>query len=355
MKRFLTLALFPAIGLLLLGCAFFWGQREIRLRLSGQPAEGRIIGMVLQRADHADIIAGLDTRIVLALANGERIEVEYRDYTFVTARHFTSTEAALNTESPAPPTLSAADLDALLDPELRRVLTDAVRGNGDIIRWALLRESRRPEVPRRVLRIEKTDTAHGHFGVASVPAVFPVEAGRIVLDAPTGVARIHAVFDRSELATVQANKSETLVAYEYVRQGESITPARRDFLLAAEPYATQFQPIFAFVAEGTEVARLSHIGRHGGPTLALRLFGECRVYYDRNDPTDAMLTALPGDPDGAPLAWFSRLCEGIFAQWGSTVLIALAGGIFIVTGLLVISLCIFPPRPAPTKAQFART
>ncbi len=52
----------------------------------------------------------------------------------------------------------------------------------------------------------------------------------------------------------------------------------------------------------------------------------------------------PGSVGSKPLAWFSEYCEGLFGQWGSTALIALAGILFLGTGLILISLAVRPSR-----------
>jgi hypothetical protein len=331
MKRLFPSLLFVGVGLALLFASYTWCKRELNLRLHGQPAAGRIVGMALTRPTHTDLLTGIDTRLVLTLADGTRVVADYRDHVLQ-----------------APP---SADLAGKLAP----VLSDAVGGQADIVRWTLLRESRRPDDPHRVVRIEKTETIHGYFNLPKLPPLLGWRDGRLVLDplpagSQAGTVRIHGDFDYRNPASVKANKGDSLVAYDYQRLGASFTPEKRNFFLFAEPYATQFRPVFAFTANGQAVARLSHVGRHGGPTLALRLFGECRVYYDPRNPTEAVLLAHIGPGQGEWLAWFSRLCEGIFAQWGSAALIALAGLLFIGTGLLFLSLLLFPSKHLPAQA-----
>ena len=330
MKRFLTLSVFPLIGLALLATALAWSGRDLRLRFQGQPAEGRIIGMALQRDGKNDLLIGLDTHLTLTLADGTRIDARFRDYA----------------PDKAPETSGAPQ-----SPELQRVIADAVRGDAEIIRWALLRESRSTEDPRRVIRIEKTETIHGYFDLEKIPVLLDSRDGRLAMSETDGVsatpntAVIRAIFDFSNPQTVTTNKGESLVEYEYLRNGAVFTPAKKNFFLSAEPYTTQFLPVFGFEANGDAIARLSHIGRHGGPTLALRLYEKCMVYYDRNNPAEAILMAAPGPVKGDPLIWFSRLCEGIFGQWGSSSLIALAGLGFLITGSIFISLAIWPGKP----------
>ncbi|MBC8009559.1 MAG: hypothetical protein H7067_05640 [Burkholderiales bacterium] len=358
MPPLLRLSVMPAVGLAFLLAAFFWCERELKLRLFGEPAEGRVIGMALQREGHADLLAGLDIDLVLLLANGDRITSSHADGTLVRAAYLVApaVSSSVFDADAAPRDLDAAALDpdspgSALSPELRRVLDEARRGDATALQWALQREGRRPDDPLRVLRIEKIETVRGWFAVPAMPEVLGLEDGRLLLNedgsasAHAGAVRIRAVFDRSDPAAVDARKGDALLDYAYERDGQAVTPAKRNFFLQAEPYATEFRPVFAYQVAGRGVARLSHIGRQGGPTLALRLHEPCRVYFDPEKPAQAVVTALPGPVAGAPLAWFSRLCEGIFAQWGAASLIALAGLMFIGTGLLFVSLAIWPAKP----------
>ena len=343
MPKFLRLSILPFIGCLFLIGAYLWSQREVNLRFFGQPGEGQLIGMVLQRNDHADVLAALDIDLTFTLANGDRIECSYANYVLHAATYISAKTGV------EPRSLSSADLDlkssqTSLSPALRKVIMDSVRGDAAIVRWAMLRENRRPNDPSRVLRLEKIETVSGYFGVKHLPEIFGLRDGLLILNEESefyaGVVRIRGVFDQSNPAAVKANKGETLSDYSYERNGKPVTPEKKNFFLNAEPYSTQFRPIFAFEANGNVVARLSHIGRRGGATLALILYSPCRVYYDPKHPEEAIVSALPGPIAGEPLAWFSRFCEGLFGQWGSTALITLAGLMFIVTGLLFIYLAL---------------
>ncbi len=325
MKRFLSLSIFPLIGLALLMTAVTWSSRDLRLLFNGQETEGRIVGMTLQRDGRDDLLVGVETALTLTLADGTRIKADYRNYA-----------PTDNLETSAPPPSA----------ELRRVLSDVARGDAEIVRWALLRESRRTEDPRRVVRIEKTETIHGYFDLETIPTLLESRDGQIVpgnIQTPS-TAVIRAVFDFSNPQRVAANKGESLVEYQYQRNGVAFTPAKKNFFLNAEPYTTRFLPVFGFEANGESITQLSHIGRHGGPTLALRLYEKCMVYYAPNNPAEAIVMAAPGPVDGKPLLWFSRLCEGFFGQWGSSSLIALAGLGFLTTGALFISLAVWPGK-----------
>lgn len=344
MPLWLRLTVLPVTGLALLLAALLWSKQELKLRFFGQPAQGLVVGMALVRADEADLLAQLETELVLTLANGE----------LLLTRHVNHRPSFLGYQKQAGGPTEPLALTALeetvspLSEPLRRATQECVTGDATLVRWTLQREARRVDDPTRVVRVEKTETVRGWFNLPAVPDVLPFSDGRIDLGdvhAPhAGVVRIHAVFDHSDPRAVQEARGESLVEFSYERNAGAVTGKKRNFFLAAEPYETEFRPVFAYESDGVGVARLSHIGRQGGPTLALRLFQPCRVYYDAQHPEQAIVTALPGPVEGSPLDWFSRLCEGIFAQWGATTLIALAGSMFIVTGLGFLSLVLFPSR-----------
>lgn len=344
MRRLLTLSVLPAVGLTLFVLAFLWSQRDLRLRFLGQATEGRIVGMAVERADgRSDLLTGQDTDLVLVRAGGDRVLARYRNY----ARE---SVAWIPRPGAEPEPLTPAEVPEKLGPETTRVLDEAGRGDAEIIRWAMLRESRRGDDPRRIIRLEKTETTHAYLDLAALPTVLTMRDGHASLDPadpntpPPGTITITTVFDRSDPALVQKNKGESLVRYDYRRNGQPVTPAKKNFFLFAEPYATEFRPVFGFEVAGTPIARISQVGRHGGPTLALRLFEGGTVYFDPAQPSEAILTALPGAVNGDPLGWFSRLCEGIFAQWGSTALIFIAGLMFLVVGASFISLALWPSK-----------
>ncbi len=356
MRKILALSILPLLGLVFIATALFWNKRELRLRFLGEEAEGRIVGMVLQRAGSADLLTGLDTTLVLELANGDRLTATYRNYAPVAGSYQSAS-------APSPRAIRVADLvpgtpgtDPALTPALSQVLENVLRGDAAIIRWALLREARRTTDVRRVLRVEKTEHVRGYFGVPVIPEVMGMKEGELLLaadgrpSATEGTASIRAVFDRRDVAADSSRKGESLVSYEYRRNGEAVEPAKRDFFLSAEPYTTEFRPAFAFDVDGATVARLSHIGRHGGPTLALRLYTGCKVYFDPRNPAEAIVIADPGPIGGMWLNWFSRACEGLFSQWGSGALIVFAGTLFIGVGFAVISLVLWPSRHLPTDA-----
>jgi hypothetical protein len=344
MPRFIRFLILPALGLVLLGVAYFWSQREVNLRFFGKSAEGRLIGMVLQRPGSADVLTSIETQLLLSLGNGDRIDVNYTNYERKSAVYQPADGGAARP-------ISADDLvtgskTSSLGTEIPRIISESVRADVAMLGWALLRESRRPEDPRRVVRLEKIENVHGYVGISHVPEVFDLRNGTVVIKAdqpdapPTGTIRIRAVLDRSDPVALKARKGDVVAEYSYERNGVASKPEKKNFFLNTEPYASQFRPIFGFKANDREVARLSHIGRHGGPTLALLLFGPCRVYYDPKNPEQAVVTAVAGPVAGEPLAWFTRYCEGLFGQWGSGSLIVLAGLLFICTGLAFIYMAI---------------
>lgn len=354
----LRLSIMPFIGCALLLGAYLWSQRELKLRFWGQPADGQLIGMVLEGEKTSDLLAGLDSTLVLTLANGDGVEAHFVNYELRSSRVLSAGARGDDKNNSAPfasdqPDASTSGSSQQLSDDRQALLVEIVRGNAEIVRWALLRESRRAPEPTRVVRIEKTEVITGYLEVPKVPEVFGLQNGRLLLNTNetaspyAGEVRIHAVFDSTDPDLLKAQKGDPLIDYSYERNGKLLSPEKKDFFLFAEPYSTQFRPVFAFEANGTTVARLSHIGRHGGPTLALRLFGPCHVYYDQNHPEDAVVTAMPGPVGDDPLGWFSRYCEGLFGQWGSTALMVIAGLAFIVTGLILISLAVFPSRNIP--------
>ena len=362
MPPFFRLSILPLIGCALLLVSVIWSQRELKLRFLGQPAEGQLIGMVLQRTQTADVLAGINTALVITLANGDRIQASFIDYTLSTSSILPvgdnpSGEAATVAAQTRQAELGKPPLTVALSDNIQVILDEIVRGNAELVRWALLRESRRAPDPTRIVRIEKTEVVDGYLDVPEVPEVFVLQNGELLLKAGEAISpyagefRIHAVFDVTNPELVKSQKGDSLIEYSYARNGTDITPEKKDFFLSAEPYSTQFRPIFAFEANGIAVARLSHIGRHGGPTLALRLYGPCRVYFDKAHPEQAFVTAVAGPVGKDPLGWFSRYCEGLFGQWGSTALIALAGLLFILTGLVFISLSVFPPKKITMQLQ----
>lgn len=338
MSRALSLAVFPALGLALLLLAWIWSAREVRLLARGTAIEGRIAGMVLDREGGSDLITGIESLLVFQRANGERLTAISKDGVLTSVKTLApgGTEAAVALDA----------LDSILGEAELGVLEDARTGNAESIRWALMREARSSGTGRQIVRIERTDTVDGYFGLGEVPRVLTVRAGRPFMEEQMpGRAVVRAVFDQAAIAGNGGQQGEALIDYSFTLDGREMMPKKRDFLLAAEPYTTQFLPVFIYGAEGSQVARISHVGRQGGPTLALRLHRPCRVYFDARDPTDAVLMADvgPAERDNL-LGWFSRYCEGLFAQWGSTALMVLAGLSCLLTGLMLISLAVWPGR-----------
>lgn len=329
------LLVFPALGLALLALAWFWSAREIRLRATGNAVEGRVAGLVLERDVRNDLVTGITSDVVLQRADGGHVAARSVDGELL---EITMTDPSGQRVTTTPPA------------ELLQMLDDVTDGGADLVRRALLREERRGESPDRIVRIERTDTVDGWFGLPVVPTIMGVERGRPSLpQPPPSRAVVRTVFDQTDQAALDRNKGESLVSYSFALDGTEVTPSKRDFVLQSEPYATMFRPVFVYESDGRQVARLSHIGRHGGPTLALRLHLPCLVYVDPADPTEAFLMADPGPFDlRDPLGWFSRYCEGLFAQWGGTALVILAGLVCIATGLVVVSLVLRPPGPKIT-------
>jgi hypothetical protein len=320
MIRTLKLLLFPAIGVSLLALSVFVTRTPLRLRLLGTPADAAVVGMVISRPEATDVVSRIETELVLTLADGSLVSGSFVDRL---------------------PVVSPGEVG----PELRRVIYDAVEGDAASVRWSLKREARRRSDPRRVVRIEKTERVHAVLDLPATPSELSLLSDVVVPVGATSTAAVsrvvtRAVFDTTDAARLAAAKGDSMIEYERLRAGAVVTPAKRDFLLFSEPYATEFRPVFRYEVDGVTQVRVSHIGRRGGPTLALRLFRPCRVFHDPARPGQALVVADAGAPDGKLLAWFSRYCEGVFAQWGSAALIALAGAMFIFVGLVVLSFAI---------------
>lgn len=334
MKRFLALAVLPALGLLLIFLGLSLSGSSLLLRLTGTAVPGELVGLLLVRSGHVDLLTDLSYEAHLTRADGRTLVLRYQN----------------DCPDPANPPVEASLSD----------LRESIRG-GDLeaVRRALRGEQRRAD-PARVLHLDLRETARGAIGLPRVHPALALVDGRVVPADPTGgrpvfgeiVTRVR--FDLSDPQRLQDAKGDALVGFSRTRAGLPEEPVRRNFALFAEPYATEFRPVFRYTAGGTCWVRVSPIGRQGGPTLALRLFRSCRVYHHPERPAEALLVADPGSPDGAWLTWFSRVCEGIFSQWGAPVLILLAGAISLAVGLLQASLAVWPafrvrPPPSPPR------
>lgn len=337
MTRLLRLAAMPLLGIVFIGVSAYLNWAQLRLRVTGEKVAGRVAGMAIVRGITNDVITSIETEVEVTRESGLGTRIDYVDYVM---------QAAWNVET-------NGATEAISTNEVGRdlvvLMEEVARRSAERIREILKREARkRTREGERVVRIVKTETARGYLDVGRLqPVLVWGEDGirPIARDGhaiTSGFVRTHAVFDMRDMAVVQSNKGETMVSYAQVRNWQLHEPASKNFVLYCEPYATEFRPVFTYEVGGKRYARLSHIGRHGGPTLALVLFGPCWVYYDKTAPEKAVLIANPGKMDGAVLAWFSRLCEGAFAQWGSGALIVLVGVFCIVLGLIQISLVVWP-------------
>jgi hypothetical protein len=329
MKRMLPFLVLPLIGLALATVSLLLNSTQLRLRFGGDRVRGEVAGMLIARMDGVDLVSRFDSQITLTLADGTVVQGHFRN------------------RKPVAPLPSLA-------PEHERILLESVEGDAASLRWALKREGRREGAATRVVRIEKTETVQGILGMPSVPKALVLRDGMIqprdlAAVPPIGTVVTRAVFDTRDADSLKSAKGDSMLEYEQIRGGARVQPAKRDFLLFCEPYASEFRPVFRYEVGGISYPGLSHIGRHGGPTLALRLFRPCLVFFDPERPSEALLVADPGSPEGAWLAWFSRYCEGVFAQWGSGSLIALAGGIFFLVGLGFVSLVLWPSNRLVTR------
>lgn len=337
MTRVLRLAAMPVLGMMFIGVSAYLNWAPLRVRLTGEKVAGRVAGMAIVRGRTNDVITSIETEVEVTYETGLGTLVGYTDYEL---------RGAWRVEKDG-------GKEEIGTNEVRREVValaeEVARRSADRIREIMKRESRKSaREGERVVRIIKTETARGFLDVGRLqPALTWDETGiqPVNRDGSTvtaGFVRTHAVFDMRDMAAVQSNKGDTMMSYRQERNGEEVRPEKRNFVLYCEPFSTEFRPVFTYEVAGKRYARLSHIGRHGGPTLALVLFGPCWVYYDKTAPEKAVLIANPGKMDGAVLAWFSRLCEGAFAQWGSGALIVLVGVIMIVLGMIQISLVVWP-------------
>lgn len=335
--KWLRLSVMPVMGVLFIGVSVWMNWRPLRLRVTGEKVAGRVAGMAIVRGATNDVITSIETEVEVTGESGVGRRVAYVDYVMRAAwKVQTNGEVEVISTSEA-----GSELVALTE--------DVARRSAERIREIMKREARKSaREGERVVRIVKTETARGFLDVGRLqPVLAWGEEGirPIARDGQrmtTGFVRTQAVFDMRDQALVQSNKGDMMTSYAQVRNWQVHEPASKNFVLFCEPYATEFRPVFTYEVAGKRYARLSHIGRHGGPTLALVLFGPCWVYYDKAAPEKAVLIANPGKMDGAVLAWFSRLCEGAFAQWGSGALIVLVGVIMIMLGLIQLSLAVWP-------------
>lgn len=345
MKAFLRFVTMPLLGVVFIGVSVYLNWAQLRLRVSGEKVAGKVAGMAIVRGRTNDVITSIETEVEVTYETGFGTLVEYCDYEL---------RGAWRVER-------NGEKEEIGTNEVRReilVLTEEVaRRSADRIREIMKREARKSvREGERVVRIIKTETARGFLDVGRIHPVLKWDENGIRpvtrdgSDATTGFVRTHAVFDMRDTALVQSNKGDMMVSYAQLRNGELHKPAKQNFMLYCEPYETEFRPVFTYQVGEQRYARLSHIGRRGGPTLALVLFGPCWVYYDKDTPERAVLIANPGKMDGAVLAWFSRLCEGAFAQWGSGALIVLVGLFFLLLGALQISLAVWPSKRLELRA-----
>ncbi|MCX7848057.1 MAG: hypothetical protein N2595_08535 [bacterium] len=346
MNVLLRLSVLPLLGIGFIATSIYLNWAQLRLRVAGEKIAGQVAGMAIVRGVTNDVIFGIDTEVEMTYETGLGTRLLYKNY---------KVDAAWTVmrDGVAEP-LPTDDVSG----EILQLAEEVARRSAERIREILKRESRkRRGNGERVVRIIKTETARGYLNVGKIHPVLDWDekgirpTSRGGQTPTTGFVRTHAVFDMRDMALVQSNKGEMMVGYAQTRNWELHTPSKQNFVLYCEPYTTEFRPVFAYEVSGRRYARLSHIGRHGGPTLALVLFGPCWVYYDKNAPERAVLIANPGRMEGGILAWFSRLCEGVFAQWGSGALIVMVGLFCLVSGLIQISLAIWPSKRLTSESK----
>lgn len=351
MKKLLPLTLFPLLGLLCLALAWSWSRTELTLTLSGGNTEGVIRATVKARPTGLhDVITDLNHTLVLTFADGARLHVATRNYRIETLRLST---AVAPDQSLAPAVLEATSpLHARLEPGLRSVLDELLRGDAARIQRALERESARPAATALV-EIEKTETAYGWFGLTERPSSFVVHAATDVLTPvstfplpPASTLFTTATFSRADSAAVKARKGDFLTHYERRAAGGlgAGEPARRDFVLFDEPYATEFLPVYRYTVAGRAYANLSQIGRKGAPFTGFILQAPCRVAYDVTAPENSILLPYITAPEAgeSKLNWFSNFCESLFSRWAYLATYLCFAAFFFLTGGLLISLRMRP-------------
>ncbi len=334
MKRIAPFLVLPVLGLTLLLAGFLWGGRDLRTRLFGEAVPARLPGMWITRAaGSSDLLTSISTECRFTTADGRIFLIHARNHRPLTASG----------------TLPEADFP----PHLKTFLDKSLAADIALLRGALRGEARRADDPARIVRVEKIETIHGYLGLPSAPPLlradaadplFPIVPADPALAATRGEIRIRAVLDLSDPAALAERRGDSLAAYDYLRAGVATEPAKKNFYLYAEPSSTEFRPVYAYEVDGRSFVRVSHIGRLGGPTLALRLFHDSTVYHDSAAPELGVLIADAGRPEGQYLAWFSRFCEGVFSQWSLTAILMCAGAVMIFVGLLAFSLEVKPSR-----------
>ena len=338
MKKLLLLLLLPVFGCVLIAAGFVWSRTELSVVRDGERTSGVIIAMVKARTNHADIIVGLSHQLTFATHSGEVIEVTLQNNQPVSV---TVSNAAGRVSLPTAALASSA-MHSPLPGNFSIQLWEVVRGDTEIIKRLLQRESKRTD-DDRIVRIEKLETAHVQREINLLSERWETDGGTLKLPGTTSTVTTRAFF-APPVSDAGTNHNSWLAAYERTVDGKVTEPFRQDFIQFDEPYATEFRPVFQFVADGTNYARLSDIGRLGGPSPTYRLFEPCRLAYPPTDPGRAILLPHYGSYDArtSPLVWFSFAAEGFFDRWVFVCLLAGTGLGLIVMGIIVISLAVKP-------------
>ena len=358
MKEWVRLAVFPLFAVGLAIVASLIRADDLKILWGGTRVPAKVEGMLIVRPQRIDLIDAIATEIVFELSDRRRLHAEFRNFVLINCQWI-----SLATPSPTAghATTSVDAAESVVHPHYVALLNEAVEINAQRSRWLLQRESESTVDGAHVVRIEKSEHASGLFGLAKVPDGVASVAGRLrpsdgTAGGTAGDVITYAVLDARDAEAMKASKGDTLVEYQQTRQGVVVEPKTKDFCLFSEPYATEFRPVFIYSAGEDRHVGISDVGRHSGPTLAIRMFRPCWAYYEDQAPERATLVANTGPISGDPLGWFSRYCEGLFSQWGMPLLIAFAASISAVVSLILISLVIWPPvtrsiTPAATTAS----
>ena len=334
MKDRLILLFLPLVSAGYVLGALALGGGELWLAFTGERAPGRIAGVLKVRADSADYVGRLDHRIEFHFADGASATIEARDYQPV----------SLSIAGQAAPLslLAGGDRDARLPADFPALAHEAIRADAAALRRLLQRQSRQTH-PLRTVRLVKTETATVWRGLAPSAREFELQDARHAIPRGRPADAAVEVVTRAEFAEpadLRAARGDRMVAYARTIAGGAVEPHRQEFILFDEPYATAQIPVFIFTAGDAPLALLSDLGRHGPPTVAFPVFGDCTVAYDPAAPTQALLMPHLAPPDGTMplLDWFSKFCESLFSRWGYVAILGFGATLAAAAALLACSL-----------------
>ena len=334
MKDRLILLFLPLVGIGYFLGALWLGGGELWLALTGDRAQGRIAGVLKVRSDHAEYVGRIAHRLEFEFANSSIVSVDVADY---------EPQAISLDSDPFP--LSAIERSAS-DPRLPigfpALLREATVGDAATLRRIIQRQSRLDR-PNRIVRILKSESAVVWRRLPASTRTFELEDTLHAVPAGLTGSSSVTVVTRAEFGEPPASsdaRGDRMISFMRTIGGQVVEPHRRDFILFDEPYETAQLPVFIFEAHGKHHALLSDLGRHGPPTVAFPVFGNCTVAYDPAAPAQALLMPHVAAPDGSMpvLDWFSTTCESLFSRWGYVAILAFGVVLCLAGSLLSFSL-----------------